>query len=151
MKSINKENLREIFQHASLCYPKECCGFVLLNGSVYKGVNIQDELHTRRPDIYPRTSNTGYTFSVSDTIFLNDSFRTQNPVTIIYHSHPDVGAYFSNEDISKAMYEGQPLYPVTYLVIDVRKNIVLSAKLFQWHDGKFICIEEFQNIDIASI
>ncbi len=37
------------------------------DGSVYLGSNIQNELHHRDPEMYPRSAASGYTFSVADT------------------------------------------------------------------------------------
>lgn len=112
---INHDNLQRIFHHASRTYPEECCGFVFADGTVHYAVNIQNELNRRRPDIHTRTGANGYTFSVADTLAMNRSIRSGNPVTVIYHSHPDVGAYFSHEDENKAMFMGKPVYPAAYL------------------------------------
>lgn len=143
MGIISNDSLRTIYQHACAAYPDECCGFVLADGQVYTGTNIQNELHAKHPDIYPRCSANGYTFSAEDTVRLNESFRTPNPVVIIYHSHPDVGAYFSQEDSEKALFSGEPRYPVHYLVVDVRDAIAKGAKLFDWNGRVYFCCEEY--------
>lgn len=142
MDALTNQALDVIYRHASRAYPNECCGFILSDGTVYRGTNIQDELHAGNPTIYRRTSANGYTFSVADTIFLGKSFQTPNPVVIIYHSHPDVGAYFSDEDVDKALYAGEPRYPVEYLVVDAVAGSARGAKLFGWSQGKFICTRE---------
>ncbi|MCY1530746.1 Prokaryotic homologs of the JAB domain protein [compost metagenome] len=111
MDVLTQRALSAIYQHACHSYPKECCGFVLADASVREGANIQDELHASEPRTYQRTAVNGYTFSVANTVFLNSSFRTQNPVEVIYHSHPDVGAYFSQEDIDKALCAAQSCLP----------------------------------------
>lgn len=98
---LTEHALSVIYRHACRTYPRECCGFVLADAKVKEGTNIQDELHMADPRRYPRTAANGYTFSVTDTVFLNSSFKTCSPVSVIYHSHPDVGAYFSREDIDK--------------------------------------------------
>lgn len=137
--------LNIIYQHAIDVYPEECCGFVLSDATVHLGTNIQDLLNQRRPDIYRRTAANGYTFSVEDALLLNRSFKCDNPVRVIYHSHPDVGAYFSREDEDKALFMGQPIFPVAYLVVDVRDAGVFGAKLFKWDGGGFACSHEFVN------
>lgn len=98
---LTEHALSVIYRHACRTYPRECCGFVLADAKVKEGTNIQDELHMADPRRYPRTAANGYTFSVTDTVFLNSNFKTCSPVSVIYHSHPDVGAYFSREDIDK--------------------------------------------------
>jgi proteasome lid subunit RPN8/RPN11 len=143
MDTLTTQALDVIYRHAGRTYPNECCGFVLADGSVYEGTNIQDELHAANPATYRRTATNGYTFSVVDTVFLNHGFRTPNPAVVIYHSHPDVGAYFSHEDVDKALYGGEPLYPVDYLVIDAVAGAAQGAKLFGWQQGQFVCTREF--------
>ena len=143
MDILGKEVLERIYRHGADAYPEECCGFVFADGTVHAGTNIQSELNARNPQVYQRDSTTGYTFSVGDTLMLNKSFRSDNPVAIIYHSHPDVGAYFSREDEEKALFQGEPIYPVQYLVIDVRDSKACGAKLFQWAGTGFVCSQEF--------
>jgi len=143
MVVLTDDTLRCIYAHAASTYPEECCGFVFSDGSVHQGVNIQNELNELSPGVYRRSATNGYTFSVADTVLLNGSFRGKNPVVIIYHSHPDVGAYFSKEDQDKALFMGEPVFPVTYLVVDVRAGEARGAKLFQWEQGCFNCCQEF--------
>lgn len=143
MTLLNDDNLRCIYEHAANTYPEECCGFVFADGSVHRGENIQNELNELNPSVYRRSASNGYTFSVADTVLLNSSFRGENPVAIIYHSHPDVGAYFSNEDEDKALFMGEPVFPVGYFVVDVRAGEARGAKLFQWEQGYFNCCQEF--------
>ncbi|MDR8398008.1 Mov34/MPN/PAD-1 family protein [Paraburkholderia sp. USG1] len=142
MDMLNHDNLQCIYRHASRTYPEECCGFVFADGTVHHGVNIQSELNRRQPDIHTRTGANGYTFSVADTLAMNRSFQSGNPATVIYHSHPDVGAYFSHEDENKALFMGKPAYPVAYLVVDVRAGHAKGAKLFQWNGKCFACVQE---------
>jgi adenylyltransferase/sulfurtransferase len=143
MDGLSTKALEQIYRHASDTYPDECCGLVFKDGSVYIGENIQDELHRRNPEVYQRTAAEGYTFSVADTLMINKSFRSDNPVTVIYHSHPDVGAYFSHEDQDKALFMGEPIYPVSYLVIDARKGTAFGSKLFEWNGQSFFCSQAF--------
>lgn len=118
------------------------------DGSIHRGENIQNELHGRNPNIYQRSAANGYTFSMTDTVMLNKSFGGSNPVALIYHSHPDVGAYFSQEDQDKALFAGQPIYQVAYLVVDVRAKEVHGAKVFEWNGDSFTCIRDFQETSV---
>ena len=56
-----------------------------------------------------------------------------------------MGAYFSQEDHDKAMFAGQPIYPVSYLVVDVRASGVHGAKVFEWNAGRFVCSRDLQD------
>lgn len=124
--------LQKIYGHAEAEYPNECCGLVFADATVHRGTNIQDSLHRNSPMVFRRIAANGYTFAVQDTMLLNQSLKDGNPAKVIYHSHPDVGAYFSQEDEHKALFLGQPIYPVAYLVIDVREARANGAKLFEW-------------------
>ncbi|MGY2316135.1 molybdopterin-synthase adenylyltransferase MoeB [Pseudomonas sp. SDO5522_S412] len=145
MKVLSPSALEQIYAHADRSYPEECCGFVFADGSVYLGSNIQNELHSKNPDMYSRSAANGYTFSVADTLMMNKAFRSDNPVVVIYHSHPDVGAYFSDEDQDKALFMGEPIYPVSYLVVDVRQGKTQGSKLFAW-DGKHFAQNPFNDL-----
>ena len=145
MEVLRPTALEQIYAHASRSYPEECCGFVFADGSVYLGSNIQNELHRKNPEMYPRSAANGYTFSVADTLLMNKAGRSDNPVVVIYHSHPDVGAYFSDEDQDKALFLGEPIYPVSYLVVDVRQGQALGSKLFAW-DGKHFAFQPFNDL-----
>ncbi|NWE41661.1 molybdopterin-synthase adenylyltransferase MoeB [Pseudomonas yamanorum] len=145
MKVLSPNALEQIYAHADRSYPEECCGFVFADGSVYLGSNIQNELHRKNPEMYSRSAANGYTFSVADTLMMNKAFRSDNPVVVIYHSHPDVGAYFSDEDQDKALFMGEPIYPVSYLVVDVRQGQTQGSKLFAW-DGKRFAQNPFNDL-----
>jgi adenylyltransferase/sulfurtransferase len=145
MKVLSTSALEQIYAHADRSYPEECCGFVFADGSVYLGSNIQNELHRKNPEMYSRSAANGYTFSVADTLMMNKAFRSDNPVVVIYHSHPDVGAYFSDEDQDKALFMGEPIYPVSYLVVDVRQGKTQGSKLFAW-DGKRFAQNPFNDL-----
>lgn len=140
---FSAEVLGAIYRHAAETYPEECCGFVFADARVHCGENIQNQLNERSPEVYRRSAANGYTFAVADTLLLNRSLRGDNPVRVIYHSHPDVGAYFSREDEDKALFMGQPIHPVTYLVVDVRAGEAMGAKLFEWNGEGFVCSREF--------
>ena len=64
------------------------------------------------------------------------SLRTAEPVKVIYHSHIDVGAYFSPTDQTAATMDGEPSYPVEYIVIDVQKDGARGAAQFCWSDAE---------------
>ena len=55
------------------------------------------------------------------------------PVKVLYHSHLDVGAYFSETDAQAATMGGDaPTYDLAYLVTSVREGKVDDRKLFVW-------------------
>jgi adenylyltransferase/sulfurtransferase len=146
--------LAEVYAHARAGYPEEVCG--LLSGPRGPGLdtldtldevrrceNRQNALHTEDPVRFPRDARTAYNLGPADLFFLDKSLRGERPVRVIYHSHVDVGAYFSAEDKAAATFEGEPLHPVDYLVIDVRADGVHGAKLFRFAGGDFAEIAAF--------
>jgi [CysO sulfur-carrier protein]-S-L-cysteine hydrolase len=125
--------LEAIYRHARASFPKECCGFVIGHGVTAELVeceNWQDRYHALDPETYPRTAETAYTFGGKDLRRLAESLDSDRPATIVYHSHPRVGAYFSDEDSRAALAAG---WPVDYLVVDCQEHAVLEAVLFRKH------------------
>jgi adenylyltransferase/sulfurtransferase len=139
---IEKRLLDEIFEHAKAGYPDEICGLILgARGQldeVRRCENRQNALHAEDPVHFPRTAREAYNLGPKDLFFLDKSLRGPRPVQVIYHSHVDVGAYFSKEDALAAAPDGELLYPVDYLVVDVRADGAHGAKLFRFRDGNFI-------------
>jgi proteasome lid subunit RPN8/RPN11 len=123
--------LEAIYRHARATFPKECCGYVLGRGAEAQHVeceNWQDRYHAADPETYPRTSETAYTFGGKDLRRLAESLDSDRPATIVYHSHPRVGAYFSAEDTRAALAAG---WPVDYLVVDCQEHEVPEAILYR--------------------
>jgi [CysO sulfur-carrier protein]-S-L-cysteine hydrolase len=128
--------LEAMYRHARSSFPRECCGFVLGSGPSAELVeceNWQDRYHAVDPETYPRTAETAYTFGGKDLRRLAESLDSDRPATIVYHSHPRVGAYFSAEDARAALAAG---WPVDYLVVDCQADGVPEAVLFRKHPSR---------------
>ncbi|HLX47291.1 MAG TPA: EamA family transporter [Streptosporangiaceae bacterium] len=123
------ETLRQIYAHATRSYPEECCGFVRLSG-VRECTNAVAE-----SDASARTASTGFAFNAADTLELYKSIDTDDPTLVVYHSHPDVGAYMSAEDQRFAVMNGMQTLPVAHLVVDATAEGVRGAKLFRFDEG----------------
>jgi proteasome lid subunit RPN8/RPN11 len=139
---VTAEALAEMYAHARRDYPEECCGFVYgakdapTATRAVACVNIQNELHAMDPATHERDASIAYNLGAGDLFKLSKSLRSTEPVKVIYHSHIDVGAYFSATDQAAAQMDGEPSYPVEYLVIDVQKDGVRGAAQFAWSDGE---------------
>ncbi len=137
--SLPDEVLLQAIAHCEQSYPNEGCGVFIADehGRVRARpmANAVDRYHARDPDRFPRTARTAYLFNPAEQIQVFDEAERQNEkVTIIFHSHADVGAYFSAEDSANALVEGKPLLPgVDYLVISVRSAKADDLKLFRWN------------------
>ena len=100
LPSVPQHVLDAIYTHARETYPDECCGFLIApQGSpvideARPCVNEQNRYHALDPERFPRTACEAYYLGGKDLRFLLESVSGERPVKIIYHSHPDVGAYF---------------------------------------------------------
>lgn len=142
------EQLREIRDAAQAGYPNETCGlFVGRDWTQARHVameNIQDRYHARDPERFPRTARTAY---LVHPLRLLEQVEAGGGLLCIWHSHCDVGAYFSEEDVKVALGGGEaPLWPGTsYLVISCRHGRGDGAKLFTWAADR----HAFTGVDVA--
>ena len=129
--------------HAAHEYPDECCGYITgtdnpVNWTVHRCRNIQNELHARDPEQYPRDARTAYVFSQEDmaALFYGEYESPDARVIGFFHSHPDHPAYFSEKDRLDALTDWLDPEP-GYLVLSVIKGFVEDLKWFQWRaDGE---------------
>jgi proteasome lid subunit RPN8/RPN11 len=128
---LTKHFLRDVLNHAEDEYPRECCGFIDESG-VKRCNNVADDLHRTDPVKNPRDGRTAFVIGAAEVLFLQKSLDGLTPVRVLYHSHPDKDAYFSEEDQAFALMDGQPLYPLMYLVVSVRDGLACDAQLFDF-------------------
>jgi proteasome lid subunit RPN8/RPN11 len=137
---VSPEALRELYAHAQREYPRECCGIVFGPKGEDRADraracrNIQDDLHAADPATHTRDARTAYNLDASEIFALQKSLRGDTPAKIVYHSHVEVGAYFSDTDQAAARFDDEPTYPVEYVVIDVAAAGVRGAAQFAWDD-----------------
>ena len=120
---------------------EESCGLLLgpeadplLVDEIVPMENRANKLHALDPETYPRT---GRMYFDIDPMKFERAVRAGEsngrPVKVLYHSHLDVGAYFSETDAAAATMGGDaPTYDVAYLVTSVRGGVVDDRKLFVW-------------------
>jgi proteasome lid subunit RPN8/RPN11 len=145
---IPEQLLAAMYRQARAEFPNECCGYLVGEGADAKLVqcrNRQDQLHELDAEAHPRTAANAYNIGGRELLDLVRSFESDQPVSIIYHSHPRVGAYFSEEDTRAAIAAG---YPVDYLVIDAQETEVLGAKLFRRNGGAFEEVASYPALDV---
>jgi proteasome lid subunit RPN8/RPN11 len=145
------EALVALYEHARRDYPNECCGIVYgpraapVADQATPCANIQNRLHAEDPVRFSRDARTAYNLDARDIFALQKSLRGDTPAKIVYHSHVEVGAYFSDTDQAAATFDGEPAYPVEYVVIDVAAGGPRGAKQFCWSDEakKYIEIGDY--------
>ena len=123
-------------------YPSEACGILVGEGSRLEVIpfeNIQDELHEKDPERFPRTSRTAYSM---DTLRLQRA-RAHLALRVIYHTHVECEAHFSGQDHRGAVSpdSGEPVLPgVDYLVMSIYERRPREANLFRFEPstGRFV-------------
>ena len=117
-------------------YPFESCGVILARGGerrLLRCRNAQNELHARDPVRYPRDARTAYYIDPKDLLRIGDLERQGFDVAVIYHSHVDAGAYFSETDRRQAVVGGEPAYPgAVYVVTSLVRGVVDAVAAFRW-------------------
>ena len=131
--------LDDMLAHARATHPEECCGAVLEQGGrdvVRRFTNVQARLHREDPAAHPRDAETAYTPEPKELFAaLREGEAPGARVKVFYHSHTRVGAYFSGEDRSRAMFGDEPAYPeVTYVVVSDSRTPG-EARAFRWDEG----------------
>ena len=123
-------------------YPEEVCGVLagpesdpLALTAAHPVRNILNRLHAEDPQRYPRTAAHGYVLDPKEHMLLERKLsREGQAIRVIFHSHVDVGAYFSEEDQRRALWEGEPLFPdVAYLICGIQQRQPDGAVL-AWFD-----------------
>jgi adenylyltransferase/sulfurtransferase len=141
---IPPQLLRQCFEQGAACYPEEACG--LLSGpeadpdtltAFHPVENQLNRLHAEDPERYPRTAREGYHLDPLAFLKLERALRAEGRrIKVIFHSHPDVGAYFSEEDRQRAMWGDRPLYPgMVYLVCGIKNGRPDGAVLVTFNEA----------------
>jgi proteasome lid subunit RPN8/RPN11 len=136
---LSGSELATIRRQAEAEYPAECCGVVLVRDGAPPGRetmacrNIQDQKHAEDPVRFPREARHAYYMDPQDILAFNRREGDGWRLHVIYHSHVDVGAYFSETDKRNAMAGAEPAYPdVAYVVVAVRQGRAEEANAFRW-------------------
>jgi proteasome lid subunit RPN8/RPN11 len=140
---LTAEELDTIQRHARADYPSEACGVLLVRSGAPGDVaerrllacrNIQDELHAKDPERFPRTARTAYYIAHADLLEIGRREGEGFEVRVIYHSHIDAGAYFSETDRRNALVDGSPTYPqATYVVVAVADGRVVETRAHRFN------------------
>ncbi|MFW2386871.1 MAG: Mov34/MPN/PAD-1 family protein [Polyangiales bacterium] len=140
---IDKAVMDEIERDALDCYPSESCGFVFgpadepaLLDAVQREENEADKYHKLDPVTFPRTSNMYFKINELRAARTFEQGRTDGrPVKVIYHSHCDAGAYFSEEDAATFANDGQLMWPCAYIVVSIMNGKVAERRLWVHQPG----------------
>lgn len=155
--NIPDEALAEVYRHARDEFPNECCGWLT-------GPRGGDEANAARratnaysaanhPTASDRTAERAYVIAGADLLALYRGLEdSDNPPRVIYHSHPNGRAYFSDTDRKVATmmdetdpdgppYAEFPVYPVLQLVVGIDAERVVEARLYEWSESEMDFVE----------
>lgn len=147
--AVMPAELAPIERHVESTYPEEGCGLVFKGPTglrVRPMANVYDKYHARLPEQFPRTNRTAYRM---DELQLERAIEEASAVgeqlVAIFHSHCDVGAYFSKEDSDMAAPDGLEMRPgLKWLVIAVNQGKTETFKIFTFREGQFAEDESFR-------
>jgi [CysO sulfur-carrier protein]-S-L-cysteine hydrolase len=122
---------------------REVCGFVLRRGEALHLEhipNVADRYHAVDPVRFPRTSRDSYLMDAKTQLRVHRELEAQGgEIAVVWHSHVETGAYFSDKDRADAVVDGQPTVPgAGYLVLGVRGGRVAEIRLFRWDGREFV-------------
>jgi proteasome lid subunit RPN8/RPN11 len=123
---ISAELLARVVRHACAAFPDECCGY-LLGPKGDDCVDALVECRNAQPATAERTAETGFAIAGVELLAFARTFDGERPARIVYHSHTNGRAYFSDLDREVARYA---LYPVQHLVVGVLATGATEAALF---------------------
>jgi len=130
---------------AALCEAdpeREVCGFLVRRDGALHVVpigNAADRYHALDPERFPRTSRDSYLMDPKEQLRVHRELESWGgEIAAVWHSHVEVGAYFSAKDRADAAVDGKPVVPgAEYLVLGVRGGRVTEVKRYRWEDGDF--------------
>ena len=155
--NIPDDALAEVYRHARDEFPNECCGWLTgprggdVANEVRRATNAYDP--ASHPTASDRSAETAYVIAGADLLALNrDLDESDNPPRVIYHSHPNGRAYFSETDRKVATYTDNydpkgppypefPVFPVLQLVVGINAERVVEARLYDWSESEMKFVE----------
>jgi len=152
---IPRALLEQAYREARRAFPAECCGWLTGPGeaavdALRPCVNQQEA--GDHPTAAARSAETAYVIAGDDLIAFSKSFDGAAPARIIYHSHPNGRAYFSDTDqqVATSPWGDGPAWPVQQLVVGIDGDRVVEAALFAWSDeaGLFVEIARYEGAAI---
>lgn len=141
--TIRRDVMERVDEEARAAFGREeeSCGLLvgpadqpLVVDAILPMENRANKLHRLDPETYPRTGRMYFDIDpLKVERFVEEGEGSGRPVKVLYHSHLDVGAYFSDTDAQAATMGGDaPSYDLAYLVTSIRAGVVDDRKLFVW-------------------
>lgn len=146
---LSAEIVVEMYRVVEPAWPHEGCGFVFESAmdGVWKVIPTQNRaqlLHEKDPERYPRGAGDWFEPDMKPWF---RAVRDGSSPVIIFHSHPDGEAYFSEDDVESALFRDdaggvrERHEGVWHMVISVRQARALGAALFIFSAGSRSFVE----------
>ena len=153
---IPRSVLEEVYIEARKAFPLECCGWIAgpRDGSVASTVRpcTNAQPSGAHPVAADRGSETAYVIAGEELLELSRGLDSDVPPLVIYHSHPNGRAYFSETDrlVASSPWGDGPAFPVQQLVVGIDEEKVVEAALFDWsnEEGGFIEIARYHGAPV---
>ncbi|WP_242344279.1 Mov34/MPN/PAD-1 family protein [Anaeromyxobacter terrae] len=122
---------------------REACGFVVRRAGALEVLavpNVADRYHAHDPAQFPRTSRDSYLMDPRAQLRVHEELEASGgEIVAVWHSHVEVGAYFSAKDRADAVVDGLQLLPgAEYLVLGVRGGRVDEVRRYRFDGGDFV-------------
>jgi proteasome lid subunit RPN8/RPN11 len=141
---VARAKAEQMYTQALAEFPFECCGMIIgaagddigADDIVKPCRNVQQELHQKYPERFPRDATIGYTMAKDDIeAIVKESQERGWMVKVCYHSHPNTGAYFSQEDQRNA--EGWDLWfpGVRFVVLAAYPGEIRDMQGYRWDEA----------------
>lgn len=128
--------LEGVYREARAAFPNECCGWLAgpAGGASVDTIRPCTNAQDSGAGVPGRSAETAYVVDGEDLLALTFSFDSPAPARIIYHSHPNGRAYFSDTDrrVATSPWGDGPSFPVQHLVVGLTAERVVEAALFGW-------------------
>lgn len=154
--SIPRPLLESVYQEARKSFPSECCGWLSGPREEDRASTLRTCVNAQAEGDHPtqagRAAETAYVISGDDLLALNRELDGDQPAKLIYHSHYNGRAYFSETDheVATSPWGDGPMYPVQQLVVGITAEQVVEAALFAWSEnaGGFVEIQRFEGAEL---
>lgn len=132
--TIAADLLPQIYAQARAAFPAECCGYLRgpARSDAVDEVVACHNAHEPSSIIPDRSQDTAFAIDGRELLAFVRSLDTDRPAKVIYHSHTNGRAYFSDVDRRASAEPSGPYYPVQHLVVGVTADRVAEAAVFGW-------------------
>lgn len=134
--AIPEAVLAAVYAHARAAFPAECCGYLVgpRDGGIDAAVACTN-VQAAEQALPGRGEDTAFAIGGAELLAFARSFDSPRPARVVYHSHPNGRAYFSEADRAMAASEAGPIYPVQHLVVGVTARGVVEAAQIAWAEA----------------